>query len=251
MSVIAKTACVEKSAQADESELEQINRQSLRTLTADEVFTFKLAACNDQVDRDLERFTQRALEGFAKLFVGKPVLRDHNWSANAQTARVYAAGVDERDGARVLTLRAYMPRNEATKATIDLIETGMLRECSVGVAVERSLCSVCGSEYGKCQHRRGGEYEGKRCHVELDGAADCYEISLCAVPAQPGAGVCKRYEAVEAGKPPAPDATPQSSQGGDSSPYRGATGAGAPDHQAKQLEQARARVSLLDRIVKI
>ena len=77
----------------NESELSLINAQALRPLTADEVFTFRLAACNNQVDRDIERFTEKTLEGLAVLFVGRPVLMDHKWSAGSQTARVYAAGV--------------------------------------------------------------------------------------------------------------------------------------------------------------
>ena len=31
------------------------------------------------------------------------------------------------------------------------------------------------------------------CHIELDGARDAYEVSLVPVPAQPAAGVVKRY----------------------------------------------------------
>ena len=42
-------------------------------MTAEEVFTFRLAACDNQVDRDFERFTDAALEGLAPLFVGRPV----------------------------------------------------------------------------------------------------------------------------------------------------------------------------------
>lgn len=186
-----------------EAELALINRQSLRPLTAEEVFTFRIAACDNQVDRDIERFTERSLDDMARLFVGRPVLRDHKWSADTQTARVYAAGVEDAgSGVKRLILRCYMLRSEATRPTIDAIEGGILREVSVGVQVDRRLCSICGEDYfsPECSHMRGREYDGQLCHVDLDGVPDVYEVSLCAVPAQREAGVVKRYEAVEAEK---------------------------------------------------
>lgn len=93
MDQIMKQARLMKAA-LDEGELALINAQALRPLTAEEVFCFRLAACNNRVDRDIERFTEATLEGFASLFVGRPVLLDHKWSADSQTARVYAASVE-------------------------------------------------------------------------------------------------------------------------------------------------------------
>lgn len=192
MNEILKAARVEKQA-VSEGELALINTQTLRTLTADEVFTFRLAACDDQVDRDNERFTLAALEGLAPLFVGRPVLMDHKWSAGTQTARVYAAGVEEAEGIHRLVLRCYMPRTEQTAPTITAIESGILRECSVGCAVDRVICSICGANQVQtcCQHFPGREYDGRLCVMDLDGARDAYEVSLVAVPAQPGAGIVK------------------------------------------------------------
>lgn len=189
---ILKSAIVQKQA-TDSGELALINRQALRELTAEEVFTFRLAACDNQVDRDHERFTDQALEGLAKLYVGKPVLMDHTWSAGTQTARVYAATVETAGEVKQLVLRCYMPRTEKTEETITAIESGILRECSVGCMVERVICSVCGSDQRKtcCRHIQGREYDGQMCHMDLDGAADAYEVSLVAVPAQQGAGIVK------------------------------------------------------------
>lgn len=99
----------------------------LRELGAEEVFTFRLAACNNQVDRDLEKFSDGALEGLAEKFVGRPVLMDHCWSAGSQTARVYAAGVEpmpETEGGKQLVLRCYMPRLRGNEDTIAAIEGG-------------------------------------------------------------------------------------------------------------------------------
>ena len=78
MDQIMKQARLMKAA-LDEGELALINAQALRPLTAEEVFCFRLAACNNRVDRDIERFTEATLEGFASLFVGRPVLLDHKW----------------------------------------------------------------------------------------------------------------------------------------------------------------------------
>lgn len=197
MDEILKSAQVEGQS-ASEGELALINRQSLRPLTAEEVYTFRVAACDNRVDRDFERFTDGALEGLAALYVGKTVVSDHKWSAGGQTARIYAAGVEERGELKQLVLRAYMLRNEQNAPTIASIDGGILREVSVGCAVEKAVCSVCGADQRKarCAHFPGKAYDGKTCHMDLDGARDAYEVSFVAVPAQPGAGVIKRYGGV-------------------------------------------------------
>ena len=210
MNEILKAASVEKQA-VSEGELALINRQSLRPLAAEEVFTFRLAACDNQPDRDYERFTDRTLDELAPMFVGRPVLMDHQWSAGKQTARVYSAGVEPMpmtDGGRRLVLRCYMPRMEQTAPTITAIESGILRECSVGCAVERAVCSICGADQTQacCVHDPGREYDGRRCVMELDGARDAYEVSLLPFPAQPQAGIIKSKRYGGLGGPQEPPA---------------------------------------------
>lgn len=208
MDMIFKAARIEKAA-VGERELALINAQTLRALSADEVFTFRLAACDNQIDRDCERFTDATLEQLAKLYVGKPVLRDHMWSAGAQTARVYDAQVADEGEVKRLVLSCYMVRTASTADTIAAIEGGILRECSVGCRAKHVICSICGADQiaTPCRHCAGGKYDEQLCHFELDGAADAYEVSFCAVPVQPEAGVvkAKRYGGIEKTGKPAPE----------------------------------------------
>lgn len=180
------------------ADMEAINRMTLRELAPEEVYAWKMVACDDRTDRDGERFTATALESLAKLFVGKPVLQDHDWSASSQCGRIYAGAVETgEDGRRQLVLRAYMIRAADTEARIRAIDAGIIREVSVGCAVASRTCSICGKDYGTCRHRRGEDYGGQRCEIVLDQATDAYEVSFVAVPAQPGARTTKGAEPPE------------------------------------------------------
>lgn len=185
-----------------EEELRLINQFTKRELTAEEVYTFSVKLCDNEIDRDEERFLVETLEELAALFIGKSGIFDHQWSAKGQTARIYRTEVVREenvitaagDGYCYLKGYAYMLRTEKNLSLIEEIEAGIKKEVSVGCAVSRGRCSVCGEEVksGKCQHIPGKEYEGKRCWVDLLSATDAYEFSFVAVPAQPRAGVMKK-----------------------------------------------------------
>lgn len=188
---LKKAAEVAKSAPS-EGALERINRLTRRELTAEEVYTFPVRACDDLPDRDFERFTKSCLEDLAKLFVGKTVIFDHYWTATGQTARIYDATVAKaEDGSHYLRVECYMLRSAENASLIAAIDGGILKEVSVGCAVRTATCSICGQGYGGCDHRKGQEYDGRLCIAELSDAADAYELSFVAVPAQKEAGVVK------------------------------------------------------------
>ncbi len=196
---IVKQAQGGQTVAVTEEQLTQIGRFSRRPMRAEEVYCFSVRLCDNQVDRDGERFPRRTLEELAELFVGKSGLFDHSWSARGQAARIYAAQVVQEEkltgtGEPYCWLKgyAYMVRTEDNEGLIREIEGGIKKEVSVGCAVERRVCSVCGQAWdGSCGHEAGKTYDGKLCCVELEHATDAYEFSFVAVPAQPEAGVVK------------------------------------------------------------
>ena len=182
-------------------ELEQINRFSKAELTADQVYTFSVRLCDNEVDRDFERFGTEDLERLGELFLGKSGIFDHQWSAKGQTARIYRTEVVREPGVvtaagdeyRWLKAWAYLMRTEKNQELITEIEGGIKKEVSVGCSMGRSVCSVCGAENGACGHVKGQMYGDRLCYLELKEPKDAYEWSFVAVPAQPRAGVVKRF----------------------------------------------------------
>ena len=187
----------------DEAALEQISRYTRRKFGAEELYAFPVALCDNEVDRDGERFTVAALHRLAELFVGKTGVLDHDPRAANQTARIYACRVEEDETRKTscgepytrLVAEAYLPRTEANREFIAALEAGIRKEVSVGCAVRSVTCSVCGADLrgGPCGHRRGERYGGKLCCAVLDDPGDAYEWSFVAVPAQREAGVLKRF----------------------------------------------------------
>ena len=189
-----------KNSMVTREELAIINQFTKRALKEDEVYTFAVRLCDNEVDRDFERFGTEDLERLGELFLGKSGIFDHQWSAKGQTARIYRTEVVREPGTVTaagdeycwLKAWAYLMRTEKNQELITEIEGGIKKEVSVGCSMGRSVCSVCGAENGACGHVKGQMYGEKLCFMELKGPRDAYEWSFVAVPAQPRAGVVKR-----------------------------------------------------------
>ncbi len=173
-----KTGTIEKQmTEITAKDLALINQYSRRELGAGEVYAFPLTLCDNETDRDGERFSIPALNTLAEMFLGKTGIFDHNPRAANQTARIYATDV-VTDESRVtsagepytrLSALAYMVRDERTAGIILDIDAGILKEVSVGVqaTVENGV---------------------------IVDPTDAYEWSFVAVPAQKNAGVTKQKE---------------------------------------------------------
>lgn len=189
-------------------ELQAINAFAKTQLTADEVYTFQVLLCDNEVDRDFERFSVSTLRELSELFVGATGICDHDWRSENQVARIYRTELVTEKGKTTscgeaytyLKGFAYMLRTEANADLIAQVDGGIKRETSIGCSVAKSVCSICGAEMGTCSHEKGKVYSGEICCAVLTGAVDAYEWSFVAVPAQRSAGVIKSFVESEAGR---------------------------------------------------
>lgn len=184
-------------------DLALINKYTRRELSADEVYIFSVVLCDNDIDRDFERFTVESLFELEKLFVGKTGILDHCASAKNQTARIFSCKVENVEGRKTATgdeyfrlvAKAYIPRSEKNADIILSLDSGITKEVSVGCAVKSTLCSICSADIHSpaCTHIKGEEYGSKLCYGELTEPYDAYEFSFVAIPAQKNAGVIKSY----------------------------------------------------------
>jgi len=198
-----------KNSMVTREELAIINQFTKRALKEDEVYTFAVRLCDNEVDRDGERFPRATLEELAELFVGKSGIFDHEWTAKGQAARIYRTEIVEEEGVCLqgegrcyLKGYAYMLRGGENDALIAQIEGGIKKEVSVSCAMGSAVCSLCGADRrsGGCSHVPGRSYDGKVAFTVLSDATDAYEWSFVAVPAQREAGVVKHYDSSKGDK---------------------------------------------------
>lgn len=158
------------------------------------------------MDRSHERFSLKALQDLEKLFLGRTVIKDHFWAADSQVARIYATELVQTSKTTSagefytqLVAHCYMVKTAGNADLIAELKGGIKKEGSVGCAVSRSICSICGTDNIKsyCHHYPGRKYSKDSgtvtCTFMLDGGEDAYEFSLVAVPCQKKAGTCKSY----------------------------------------------------------
>lgn len=199
--LIQKSGVVENQELTDE-ELEKINKFTLKDLTKEDIYTFKLRICDNEIDRDFEVFPLSTLEKLKDLFIGKTIIKDHSSRADNQVARIYDTELITENGRTKtaepytsLVAYCYMVKTKSNEDLITEIAAGIKKEVSVGCAIGEVVCSICGTDNRKrwCEHWNGKEYDGKMCYFELNNPLDAYEVSFVAVPAQPKAGTTKNY----------------------------------------------------------
>ena len=186
-----------------EEELQALNAFAKTELSTEDVYIFSVLLCDNDIDRDFECFSAETLKELSELFVGATGICDHEWKSENQVARIYRTELvcdterKTKNGEPYMFLKgfAYMLKTEGNAELIRQIDGGIKRETSIGCAVAKSICSICGETISSCTHEKGREYGGKLCYASLEGEVDAYEWSFVAVPAQRNAGVMKGMSA--------------------------------------------------------
>lgn len=186
----------------DKEILEKINKFTRRAFTDEEVYVFSVILCDNEIDRDCERFSDEALEALRERFVGKTGIFDHDPSTSNQTARIFDTEIvtdpskTTKNGEiyKYLKASAYMVRTDENRSLIAEIDGGIKKEVSISCTAAKRVCSICGADkaVASCNHIKGRKYGGRLCHTVLGDITDAYEWSFVAVPAQINAGVTKR-----------------------------------------------------------
>lgn len=187
----------------DEVDYEKINEFTRREFSKDELYVFEATLCDNDIDRDFEKFSLNALGSLQKLFIGKTGIKNHSMRAEDQTARIFDTRLEKIKGKKTadgedyvaLKAKAYMVRTPENESLINDIDAGIKKEVSVSCSAKSKICSVCGADKSAayCEHRAGETYGGKLCYTILDDVSDAYEFSFVAVPAQRNAGVEKAF----------------------------------------------------------
>lgn len=187
-----------------ERDLECINRFAKSKLSKEEVYSFCVILCDNETDRDFERFSTNALYKMADMFLGVTGIFDHSLKSQNQKARIYKTQVikdsqrqtQAKEEYACLKAWCYLLNCDKNKDLIREIEGGIKKEVSVSLSVGKSLCSICKMDTKKkfCGHKKGEIYENAICHRILEDPLDAYEWSFVAVPAQKNAGVTKAFK---------------------------------------------------------
>lgn len=194
---------ISNNSSISEEDFSLIHKYTRKEIDAASLYTFNITLCDNEIDRDFERFTTDSLKTLATLFEGKTGIFDHDMKSSSQNARVYKTWIETTPEIKTsigetytaLKASAYMVKTDKNAYLIDEIEAGIKKEVSVGCSVGETLCSICGSDMrmGRCEHIKGKMYKNATCHGILNSPTDAYEWSFVAVPAQKNAGVTKNY----------------------------------------------------------
>ena len=190
--------------EVSDKDLELINKHTLVPLTKDDVYTFKVQICDNDVDRVGDKMTDSFLEQVAEHITGVTGLKDHDWNVENQLARLYDAEVvtDDTNMTVLGEPRKYVLGKAYTLSKnedlIDNINAGLLKETSISFNSNNDTCSICGApmvkdenDIGHCsnRHTAGHYYDNNLCYNKLNELEDILEWSLVAVPCQRKAGI--------------------------------------------------------------
>ena len=89
---------VEKGFSPSTEDLKKINKYTRREFDADSLYVFTVILCDNDIDRDFEKFSLSALNELKTFFVGKTGISDHSMKSSDQKARVFETWIEKGNG---------------------------------------------------------------------------------------------------------------------------------------------------------
>ena len=150
-----------------------MNTITLKSVTVekiDDTDVIKAIIYSDEIDRDGEQATEKFLESFSKLIIGRPVARDHDWmDVDKCVGSVVDAEVTEIEGQKCVVITLAIKDEDA----LTKIKDGRYNTMSAGFEAEKSEPDENGI-------------------VHLLDCLDAFEVSFVLVPAVPSARVIQK-----------------------------------------------------------
>ena len=183
-------------------DLELINKLTIEPLTENDVFTFSMTLCSNEIDRDFESFTTQTIKKLESMFIGKTGIFNHKADAKNQAARIFKTSIKNTGELTcfgqpkiVLEAKAYTLKCNAFNDLITAIKGGILKEISISCQIGNKICSICEKDLEEgCIHEKQKMYNNKLCYVKLTNPIDAYEWSFVPIPAQKCAQITKTYD---------------------------------------------------------
>ena len=127
-------------------------------VAASGVFIRAMEVISDEVNEHGGRFSPDEFARLCELIIDSPVLVAHD-RRQLPVARNFKAAVVERDGRPWVKVWFYWPKDAAGAQDLaSRIDSGVIREVSIGFEFKCPECSVCGADIRQCEHRPFGEY---------------------------------------------------------------------------------------------
>lgn len=184
---------------ASSDDMTKINKFALVEMKPEDVFIFPVKLCDNNVDRDNDKFTHNFLQQVVDKSVGLTGLLDHQWISENQKSRIFDAQLVKSDTEKnnigepleYVLAKAYTTVDN--EEYINKIKSGLFKEVSISFESDAGVCSICGSpmHWYECDngHIKGQTYEDKKCYNIIDNLTEMLEWSIVSVPAQRDAGI--------------------------------------------------------------
>lgn len=129
-----------------DEQLAQINQFTRTPKTAEQLVVLPMWACNDLVDRDIDRFRTEAIRSFASLPqpfspIGKSFMIGHDYT-KLPVGRIFDAKTEVVEGVTFLKVYAYMPNTAQYAEYLENVDFGIHWAVSVGVVFNDAYCNV-------------------------------------------------------------------------------------------------------------